>query len=72
MRIRLVRPYMTRPAGATLNNVPVARAKRMIQNGIAIPIDEQKGQKHVASDKKTKRRASKSDGHENTPKGGQH
>jgi hypothetical protein len=42
MRIRLVRPYQTRPAGAILNTVPPARALRMIKNGVAIPVEEKK------------------------------
>ena len=61
MKIRLIRPYMTRPAGAMLNSVPAARAKRMIENGIAILVEEKKGHKNVANNKKTERRANKPD-----------
>lgn len=40
MRIRLLRPYQTKPKGAVLNTVPPTRAKRMIENGLAILIEE--------------------------------
>ena len=36
MKLRLIRPYMTKPVGAILNTVPPARARRMIENGIAV------------------------------------
>ena len=60
MKIRLIRPYMAKPAGAVLNTVPAARAKQMIENGIAILVEDKKGHKNVANNKKTKRRTNKS------------
>jgi hypothetical protein len=45
MKLRLLRPYMTRPKGALLNTVPAGRAKRMIENGIAVLAEEKKPHK---------------------------
>ena len=60
MKIRLIRPYGTKKTGEVLNSVPVDRAKRMVENGIAILVEDKKGHKNVANNKKTKRRANKS------------
>lgn len=69
MRIVLTVPYMTKPAGAVLNSVPVARAKRMIARGIAIPFEEQKGRDNVASHKKSKRGTTQSNRDKTASKG---
>jgi len=48
-------------AGTVLNSVPTGKAMNMIKNGIAIPVEEPKGQKNaLASHKKSKRRTRQS------------
>ena len=61
MRIRLIRQYYMSSAGTVLNSVPTGKAMNMIKNGIAIPVEEPKGQKNaLASHKKSKRRTRQS------------
>ena len=71
MKIRLIRPYMTRRAGSLLSSVPAARAKKLIERGIAmLAEDEKKGKKNaVASNKKSKRRTRKPNRDEVASKG---
>lgn len=56
MKLRLVRPYMTRPAGALLNSVPATRAKTLIERGIAVLVEEKKGRKNAVANNKTAKR----------------
>ena len=45
MKIRLIRPYMTKCEGDVLNSVPAGRAMRMIKNGIAVLVEDKKPKK---------------------------
>jgi hypothetical protein len=52
MKLRLIRPYGHKPIGAVLNTVPVNRAKNLIENRVAILVEEKpkKKAKHAKQD----------------------
>lgn len=56
MKLRLIRPYMTRPAGAMLNSVPGPRARRLVEHGIAVLVEDKKGKKNAVANNKPAQR----------------